>query len=192
MGGDGSTETLEGGAALLFDTFKASENVSHKESSKLRGIFGPFPASAASKACNLVNRIISWLPEETVEELNKETSDEPEDSAAEFGKGIKFNLSEDLNEDEEYVSEDSDEEEAEFDLKYSQVYDEKAGKSKIKRTKSVDTGWLKNEVEKYFGKNEALGLSILDMCSTLFDTLSSSKSDSELQNDVSQCNFFYI
>jgi hypothetical protein len=47
-----------------------------------------------------------------------------------------------------------------------------------------DEAWLQREMSKYY--NEAdIGLTIEDLCSTVFDVLTSTKSDTELQNDVS-------
>ena len=50
----------------------------------------------------------------------------------------------------------------------------------------LDTAWLQGEVSKYFNGDSsmALGLSLEDLTSTVFDVLTSPKSDTELQNDV--------
>lgn len=49
-----------------------------------------------------------------------------------------------------------------------------------------DTDWLKQEVSKYFEDVDlGLGMTVEDICSTVFDFLTSPKSDEELQNDVS-------
>lgn len=47
-----------------------------------------------------------------------------------------------------------------------------------------DAAWLETEMSKYYSE-AAIGLSIEDLCSTVFDVLTSSKTDTELQNDVS-------
>ena len=63
---------MESGAAFLFAVFKSVESVSQREASQLRATFGPYPASAASKACQTVRKVVGWLTEEDVEELSPE------------------------------------------------------------------------------------------------------------------------
>lgn len=51
---------------------------------------------------------------------------------------------------------------------------------------SFDSSWLQREVTKYFpGEDTYLGMSKEDLCSTIFDVLTASNSDEQLQNDVS-------
>ena len=57
VGEESDTGTLEAGAAFLFETFKDVEMVTHNTTVKLKSMFGPFPASAASKACDVVHRL---------------------------------------------------------------------------------------------------------------------------------------
>ena len=63
-------------------------------------------------------------------------------------------------------------------------YDDHAAAEAGASSGSIDAGWLKKEVEKTFSPT-TMGMSIMDMCSTIFDLLCSPKSDSALQNDVS-------
>ena len=60
-------------------------------------------------------------------------------------------------------------------------------KPKPATNEQLDTAWLQGEVSKYFNGDSsmALGLSLEDLTSTVFDVLTSPKSDTELQNDVS-------
>ena len=66
-------------------------------------------------------------------------------------------------------------------------------KSKPKKSDRLDAAWLQREVAKYFNdaSSTALGLSLEDLTSTVFDVLTSPKSDTELQNDVS-IGFFHF
>ena len=61
VGKESDTGTLEAGAAFLFETFKDQGMVSHNTTVKLKGMFGPFPASAATKACDIVHRLIALM-----------------------------------------------------------------------------------------------------------------------------------
>ena len=60
-------------------------------------------------------------------------------------------------------------------------------KTKPVKSERLDTAWLQSEVGKYFNdaSSTALGLSLEDLTTTVFDVLTSPKSDTELQNDVS-------
>ena len=60
---ESSADTVESAAAYLFDIFKATLNVGQSEARSLKNTFGPYPASHATKACQTVNKIVSWLPE---------------------------------------------------------------------------------------------------------------------------------
>ena len=48
----------------------------------------------------------------------------------------------------------------------------------------LDPGWLRKQVERYYGEEGGLGMSVPDLCSTIFDLLSTSRPDTELQNEV--------
>ena len=60
---ESSADTVESAAAYLFDIFKATQSVGQSEARSLKNTFGPYPASHATKACQAVNKIVSWLPE---------------------------------------------------------------------------------------------------------------------------------
>ena len=47
----------------------------------------------------------------------------------------------------------------------------------------LDGSWLRTEVERNMDVSQS-GMSVVDMCSTIFDILTSSKTDEQLQNDV--------
>ena len=72
MGSEESSDTVKCGAAFLFDIFKNVESVGQREATQLRNTFGPFPANAASKACELVKKIAKWLPESALAQLSSE------------------------------------------------------------------------------------------------------------------------
>ena len=48
-----------------------------------------------------------------------------------------------------------------------------------------NSAWLRREVERQFTSQQLAGMSVNDLCSAVFDILSSSKQDDALQNDVS-------
>ncbi|OWF45882.1 Activating signal cointegrator 1 complex subunit 3 [Mizuhopecten yessoensis] len=192
VGQEASLETVEGAAAFLFGLFKTAtmDTVSSKEANKLRNIFGPFPASAASKACAIVRKIVSWMPEDAALLMDNQMREEAEGEASvkEFGQNIKFSC---LMASAEYLSSsESDSDEAnhrDLDLKYSDNRPAQKLKGNASQTDSsqYDAGWLQREVKKYYPTGDsALGMTTEDISSTIFDVLISSKTDQELQNDL--------
>ena len=183
----------------MFQTFKSSDKVGTKETNNLRGVFGPFPASVATKTCAIVNRITSWLPDDVTESLNNPEREEAEGAAAveEFGKSIKF-IHPSLDQvDEPSSSESEDENKREVNLQYSasQTKQSIGRNSSVKPVDKIkyDAAWLRQEIGKYFGiaGTTELGFSVDDLTTTVFDVLTSPKPDSELQNEVKLCFLFH-
>ncbi|KAH9490921.1 activating signal cointegrator 1 complex subunit [Bulinus truncatus] len=194
VGSEESSETVECAAAFLFDIFKSVENVGQKEAYQLRCTFGPFPASDATKACQLVKKIIGWLPASVLEELTSER-EEGDGAAAseEFGHSIKFNMT--YATDENQVSSDDDDDEPDndmqsFNLKYvdkSSVIERESDNVK-KKTESglkFDSVWMKSIISKFFeGSEAALSLGLDQLTTTVYDVLCSERKDEELQNEL--------
>jgi len=194
VGAEATSEVAEAGAAMLFETFCGSELVTQKQSGKLRALFGPFPASLATKVCSLVNRMADWLPEEIVDNLTRTTTIKHMEPAFEFGRNIKFVFDESHTDgfnDEKYDWLDSDDEDeaptavVNFDMRYTGE-GPMATRSSATDKEKVNASWLKHQVEVYFGDEDKVpGMSIGEVCATIFDMLSSNRSDTELQNEVS-------
>ena len=186
---------MEGAAAYLFDIFKFSPYVGSQETTKIRNIFGPFPASVATKACEVVQKIVSWLPEDVLSESDEPGRQEADGAAIiqEFGKYLKFSFPKSNNINEVLSSSESEEEKQElnFDLKYNGSSHSQCVPSKVEKridgaeTKRFDYAWLLSEVKQYFPHEEtSLGMTVNDLATSLFDVLCSIKSDEELQNEV--------
>ena len=120
VGQSAEPDVAETGAVYLFEIFKSVEKVGHTETMKLRSLFGPFPASAATKACSIVNRITSWLPDDVIELLSNQVREEADGAATvhEFGRGIKFVLPT-VESISDVSSSESEDEKKEFSMKYS-------------------------------------------------------------------------
>ncbi|XP_071112657.1 activating signal cointegrator 1 complex subunit 3-like [Haliotis cracherodii] len=191
VGGEASSDIVEGAAAYLFEIFKFAESVGQRETTTLRSIFGPFPATAATKACELVSRIVSWLPGDVLLEDDFHGREEADGAAIiqEFGKNIKF-LTPSLDREEELSSSESEDEveEKNVDLKYNapSVSGKKAAEGGAGRLEDrCDSSWLLQEVRKYFSSGETdIGLSLEDLSTTIFEVLCSTKTDEELQNEL--------
>ena len=149
-------------------------------------MLGVFNQKIVRQLCDLAGKILSWLDsDQDIEELLRTAAQlDKQDTCKEFGHGIKFAHSnghalDGLNEltwlDSDSESDGSD---REFDMRY------------IPPEEPVDTGyknlkWLRQQVVKYSSSNSAdLGMSMEDLSSTVFETLKSTREDSELQNDL--------
>ena len=120
VGQSAEPDVAETGGVYLFEIFKSVDKVGHTETMKLRSLFGPFPASAATKACAIVNRITSWLPDDVIELLSNQVREEADGAATvhEFGRGIKFTLPT-VETVSDVSSSESEDERKEFSMKYS-------------------------------------------------------------------------
>jgi activating signal cointegrator complex subunit 3 len=177
---------LESAAAFLFETFINASSVGHQQTVKLRGLFGPFPASSATKTCALVGRMVKNIPDDVVDDL-VESFKSGEEEKVEFGQGFKFVYPEgddDNSDDDDLTSESEDDEDAamDFDFKYT-IPDTGMPEGAIGGVdKEKGSGpWLLAQVELYFSGDN---ISIAEMASTILNLLKSSKTDDELQNDL--------
>ena len=135
-----------------------------------------------------------WLPEEVVDNLTRTTTIKHMEPAFEFGRNIKFVFDESHTDgfnDEKYDWLDSDDEDeapaavVNFDMRYTGE-GPMATRSSSTDKEKVNASWLKHQVEVYFGDEDKVpGMSIGEVCATIFDMLSSNHSDTELQNEVS-------
>ena len=80
---------------------------------------------------------------------------------------------------------------SEYNLQYTATNTAQSNRSSEQKSlslaeKTIDSAWLQEQVAKAYGNQGSteLGLSVEDLSSTIFDYLSSTKTDSELQNDV--------
>nr|KAG5694899.1 hypothetical protein BaRGS_029516 [Batillaria attramentaria] len=111
----------------------------------------------------------------------------------EFGTGIKFTLP--LYSENEDVSSSESEDEVVQPREINLLY---AGETNTERQarrdkengvadgrEAVDSYWLQKQVKTFFASDDTgLGLSLAELCSTIVDVLTSSRSDDELQNEL--------
>ena len=184
---------------MLFMTFCNSKLVSQKDIATLQSYFGPIQHSVATKVCHVVNRICSTLSDKSLEQLDSLSPDVSNfrlSDEQEFGKGIKFcqlTLEESDNDLDWFDPEEDDTNLAlavVFDMQYRKADNTEpkyaVAKAEASRPlQKLGIGWLKNQVENYFGSGETTaGMSLGDLTTTIFDILCSSKANDLLQNDV--------
>ena len=189
VGKDSSGEAVESASVFVFTTLKDTSHIGKGESAKLKSVFGAFPASAATKACHIIQSIILLLPEECLTIINRRNEEKSEESLKEFGSDIKFTpfKSKVISLDDALLS-DSEDENVKNQMGFTVIREEqipsKDTPSEGANSKDEINGlWLRNQCEHYFGDNSS-GVSVLDLCSALFDILSSDRDNAAIQNDL--------
>jgi hypothetical protein len=116
---------VDSAAVFLYCVFAADQRWSREHAEKIRKTLGPFPASAANRACESVKKIVQLSPENVNSEKStspKETNARDAELKKEFGHNIVFSaprnlLEEVTNFSREDVGHDSlSEDESENDL----------------------------------------------------------------------------
>ncbi|XP_048349860.1 activating signal cointegrator 1 complex subunit 3 [Sphaerodactylus townsendi] len=191
VGCENGQETIESGAIFLFKTLYMKEYVGHEETKAIKQMFGPFPSSAATAACNAASRIASHFTEEQLIAL-LETSEEPNGGTQWcFGKNIVFSFDmHDLDQSEELPVNGDMEGQKFISLDYKKFLTsslEHLPNGYDESLKKVDDSFLWCEVGKYL--NESLkgtpgGPTMEHLCCTLYEMLASTKSGDELQNEL--------
>uniref|UniRef100_A0A8D0L2G8 Activating signal cointegrator 1 complex subunit 3 n=1 Tax=Sphenodon punctatus TaxID=8508 RepID=A0A8D0L2G8_SPHPU len=196
VGSENGQETIESGAVFLFKLFHLKEYVGHDETKAIKQMFGPFPSSSATAACNATCRIASHFTEEQLTELIQMAEEQNGDNRLFFGKSIVFSFDMyDLDHFEELPINGETDKQTTISLDYKKFlnnhlehlqncYD---SNSSLKSLEKVDDSFLCFEVGKYL--NDSLkgipgGPTTEDLCCTLYEMLASSKSGDELQNEL--------
>ena len=189
VGKDSSGEAVESATVFVFTTLKNTSHIGKSESAKLKGVFGAFPASAATKACHIIQNIILLLPEECLALVDKRNEEKHEEPLKEFGSDIKFApfKSKVITLDDALLS-DSEDENVEIQRDFPTISEEQiasrdTSSAGAKNKDEINGSWLRNQCEHYFGDSSS-GLSVLDLCSALFDILSSDRDNEAIQNDL--------
>ncbi|XP_056674600.1 activating signal cointegrator 1 complex subunit 3 [Monodelphis domestica] len=193
VGTDNGQEAIESGAAFLFKTFHLKDCVGHNETKALKQMFGPFPSSSATAACNATSRIASHFPEDHLTALVQMT-EEQNGNRVLFGKNIMFSFDmHDLDHFEELPINGEAEAQKVISLDYKKFLNnnlehfQETYTSDFKPVEKNNSSFLWCEVEKYFNetlKGTAEAPRIEDLCCTLYDMLASVKSGDELQNEL--------
>lgn len=184
---DNGKEEIESVAAFLFKTFHLKDSVGHNETKTIKRMFGPFPSSSATAACNATNRITSHFHQDSLTALVQMT-EECGDRVL-FGKNLAFSFDMyDLDHFDELPI--NGESQKTISLDYKKFLNEHLqdhSTPEVKPVEKTNDSFLWCEVEKYLNAtlNEmAEATRIEDLCCTLYDMLASVKTGDELQNEV--------
>ena len=90
MGGEVSQGVVDSAAVFLFSLFRSDPLLSRAHADEMRRTLGPYPATAASKACGVVRRVLSYLPKDVESGGRSQRGHGPELMKKEFGHNITF------------------------------------------------------------------------------------------------------
>uniref|UniRef100_A0A8C3R710 Activating signal cointegrator 1 complex subunit 3 n=1 Tax=Cyanoderma ruficeps TaxID=181631 RepID=A0A8C3R710_9PASS len=196
VGAENGQEAIESGAVFLFKTFHGKECVGHDETKVIKQMFGPFPSSSATAACNATSRIASHFTEEQLRALIQLAEERNGDNRVLFGKNIVFSFDmHDLDHSEELPVNGETDTQKNISLDYNKFLNNQLNhlqnycdeKSNLKSLEKVDDSFLWCEVGKYLKESQGGnpgGPTTEDLCCTLYEILASTKSADELQNEL--------
>lgn len=187
-------DTIESAGVFLFKTFHNKEQVGHEETRAIKQMFGPFPASAAELSCAAVGRLVAQIGECHVEAfIQTHSSLKSVDRSAIFGRNIAFSF-------DTYVLDVQDtgswteESDMDVDINFHNFVNYHVGEQRAERDDAYSLGELvqgetgssilRQEVEKYLNEGNMVSSSVEELSTSLFEMLASTKSDDELQNEV--------
>ncbi|XP_063773109.1 activating signal cointegrator 1 complex subunit 3 isoform X2 [Pseudophryne corroboree] len=197
VGTDHGQEAIECGSVFLFKTFYGKENVSYDETKAIKNMFGPFPSTCATAACNATCKILSLLTDEQLKKLALLFQENYVEEIMSFGKNVKFSLEMyELEETEGIPLDGSIETDDNISLdflKFQKNHKEHsqgtpATCARQKASGNDDGGsLLYDELEQYVFhslQSHTGGPTVVDLCSTIFQMLESPKTNDELQNEL--------
>uniref|UniRef100_A0A8C5WDJ5 Activating signal cointegrator 1 complex subunit 3 n=1 Tax=Leptobrachium leishanense TaxID=445787 RepID=A0A8C5WDJ5_9ANUR len=195
VGTDYGQEAVESAAVFLLKTFYVKESVGQNETRAIKQMFGPFPPTSATTACNAAYRIVSLLSHEKLNGLSQLFQENGEEDKVLFGKNVIFSFDMyELEKADDIPINGSIDIEDQLTLDFGKLHNNYTGQStsvdqaRHKSNDNEDDGsFFRNEVENYvLGSLQSSSGSptVEDLCGTLFDMLASAKSNDELQNEL--------
>lgn len=193
VGTEHGQEAIECAAVFLFETFYNKDHVGTEETRAIRHMFGPFPSSAADTSCSCVARLVAPLGDSRVEDFIKTQSSrhDPQRGSA-FGRNILFSYDcYTLDPLKNLPGSGIHDEKSRLDF-LNFLNNQQAGKNVATEDApssgpslgSGDGSVLQREVEKYLEEGNMVSSNPEDLCTSLFEMLTSNRSDNELQNEV--------
>uniref|UniRef100_A0A8C7XBM4 Activating signal cointegrator 1 complex subunit 3 n=1 Tax=Oryzias sinensis TaxID=183150 RepID=A0A8C7XBM4_9TELE len=190
VGAGQDQEAVESAAVFLFETFHNKDHVGTEATRAIKQMFGPFPSSAAETSCACVARLVALFPESRVQDFIRNQNRCLRHQRTTFGHNITFSYDcYTLEPLVELPSSGLHHDALRGDLLnfFSNQHSWKKdsdGESSEKSSISEDASVLRSEVEKYLKKGNMISSSLEELCSSLFEMLTSPRSDDELQNEL--------
>lgn len=221
MGGDVDQKVVDSASVFLFTMFMNDQNWSRSHAERIKKALGPFPASAASNACNIIKRINSLLPEGLTSKtfIKSDSSSGEQKPRKEFGHKIAFKYNtepqflirklanessgcssgyDSLSDDEQVCSDSLKTElvsgmfEASLPLPHSNpCVGIEISDSPLPGVGKYTGSWLKKECQMCARENVGEHLEWNDLYSAIFEHLSSTGDNSSIENYVCDLKLMY-
>ncbi|MBN3289010.1 ASCC3 protein, partial [Polypterus senegalus] len=194
VGDEYGQEMIESAAVFLFKVFYDKDQVGHEETRAIKQMFGPFPLSSVDAACSAINKVARFFEETQIETFLKVHSISHLKDQVPFGKNISFSFdmySVDTFLDMSLQMKDNEDTKG-FSLDYEKYLNNQQEQQKavfvntvdLKSPQGIDGSFLSREVDRYLLHGTLGSPNASDLCTTLFEMLTSNKSDDELQNEL--------
>ncbi|KAM4695371.1 activating signal cointegrator 1 complex subunit 3 [Discoglossus pictus] len=193
-GTDHGQEAVESAALFLFKLFQDKESVGHEETKAVKQMFGPFPSTSATAACDATYRIVSHFTQDEFHKLSLLFQKKDREDGLTFGKNVVFSFDMyELEETEDMPLNGSIETENDISLDFRKFQNSHAEPSPSisnahgSHENQDSSSFLYDEVEKYVHctlQDAYRGPTVEDLCNTLFEMLASEKTNDELQNEL--------
>ncbi|XP_065194378.1 activating signal cointegrator 1 complex subunit 3-like [Sycon ciliatum] len=185
VGGDAGESAVSAAAASLLVLLHDCQHIGRAEAMKIKQMFGPFPASAATQACASAQALLKKLPNVQKRLQDNEVKSTANDSSNDkhsFGEGIKFDGAVpgslySMHQQEWGVKETEQQRERQKQLAEEDVLAITA------QQRGYDSEWLRQESAKYASLNPS-GLTAEHLATAVFDLLTSSQNDDQLQGQM--------
>ncbi|KAK5611744.1 hypothetical protein CRENBAI_010730 [Crenichthys baileyi] len=192
VGTEHGQEAIECAAVFLFETFQNKDHVGTEETRAIKQMFGPFPSSAAEASCACVARLVAPFSDSKVEDFIKtQSSRHNPQRGSSFGCNISFSYDfYTLDPLDDLQGSGLDDVELDFInfLNNQQSGNKSASEDDVPRSGtdlgSGDGSILRREVEKYLERGNMISSNPEELCTSVFEMLTSHRSDDELQNEV--------
>uniref|UniRef100_A0A3Q2PUF9 Activating signal cointegrator 1 complex subunit 3 n=1 Tax=Fundulus heteroclitus TaxID=8078 RepID=A0A3Q2PUF9_FUNHE len=194
IGTEHGQEVIECAAVFLFETFQNKDHVGTEETRAIKQMFGPFPSSAAEASCACVARLVAPIGDSKVEDFIKtQSSRHNPQQGSSFGRNIAFSYDlYTLDPLEDLQDSGLCDERVELDfinfLNNQQSGNKSASEDDVPGSGTTmgsgDRSILRREVEKYLEGGNMISSNPEELCTSLFEMLTSDRSDDELQNEL--------
>ncbi|XP_035984554.1 activating signal cointegrator 1 complex subunit 3-like isoform X2 [Fundulus heteroclitus] len=194
VGTEHGQEVIECAAVFLFETFQNKDHVGTEETRAIKQMFGPFPSSAAEASCACVARLVAPIGDSKVEDFIKtQSSRHNPQQGSSFGRNIAFSYDlYTLDPLEDLQDSGLCDERVELDfinfLNNQQSGNKSASEDDVPGSGTTmgsgDRSILRREVEKYLEGGNMISSNPEELCTSLFEMLTSDRSDDELQNEL--------
>ncbi|XP_061571388.1 activating signal cointegrator 1 complex subunit 3 isoform X2 [Cololabis saira] len=193
VGAEHGQEAIESAAVFLFDTFHNKDHVGTEETRAIKHMFGLFPSSAAETSCACVARLVAPVAESKLQDfIQTQSSRHKPERGSTFGRNIAFSFDcYTLEPLEDLPGSGDPDESGKLDfinfINNQQSGKKRAGEDVLSSGRSLSSGdesILQSEVEKYLDGGNMISSNPEELCTSLFEMLTSHRSDDELQNEL--------